>query len=212
MRRYRRVLKASKPVDKHYSKGRATKRESESYYKYPPIMEHWLEIEDNPWSGPATGSLGSGYPSPSATYQPSHLPRAPMVRSYDGRDSIVASYRVPASHRSQFHPAVAVPLSPQSPSQQSPAPRSWSSPPKYAASQSSSFNNPSQHVKPVFSKPSATVISGEGGSCPGERFFTKPTRPDLLQEDDIDMEFQDQPLNVSLLDTSDDPQIAPLTL
>ena len=214
LRRYKRVLKSSQPVDKCYPKGRSTKRES--YSKYPPIMEHWLEIEENPWSGQGTGPHGSGHPPPTVTYQPSHLPRAPMVRSYGGRDSIVANYRVPASYKSQFHPAVGVPLSPspQSPPQyQSPAPRSWSysSPPKYAASQSSSVN-PSQFVKPVFSQPSATVVSGEGGNCPGERFFGKPIRRDLLQEDEMDLEFQDQPLNVSLLDTSDDPPTAPLTL
>ena len=33
-----------------------------------------------------------------------------------------------------------------------------------------------------------------------------------MQEDESDLEFQDQPLNVSLLDTPIDPSIAPMTL
>ena len=61
---------------------------------------------------------------------------------------------------------------------QSPVPRSWSqsysSPPKYAASQSSSVNNQSQFLKPVFSQLSATMVSGEGGNYPEECFSVSP--------------------------------------
>ena len=137
----------------------------------PDIEEHWLEVKTNPWEGQGTGPYGS-----------SQVPRVPMVRLYGaGRDSIVANYRMPVCYKSQFQAVVSVHLSltPQLPPQfQSPAPRSWSqsysSPPKYAASQSSSVDNQSQFLKPVFSQLSATMVSGEGGNYPEECFSVSP--------------------------------------
>ena len=123
LRRHKRVLHFSQPMDRCYPKGRSTKRKSSSLF--PDIQEHWAEVESNPWEGQGTGQYGSN-------------PRFPMVRSYGaGRDSIVATYRLSESYRSQFQEAVGLPLptttQAQMPSQlQSPAARSqstYSSPP-----------------------------------------------------------------------------------
>ena len=171
LRRYKRVLKFSQPVDRCYPKGRSTKRKFS--HSYPDIEEHWLEVEANPWEGQGTGQYGSN-------------PRLPMVRTYGaGRDSIVANYRLSDSYKSQFKDAVGLPLptnTPQLPSQlQSPAPRSrsqstYSSPPKFSATQSSSVinYNPSLVKNPVYSQPSATVVSGEGATIRTNVFLACP--------------------------------------
>ena len=117
-RRYRRVLNTV-PADPCRPFGRQLKQPEESWC--PTVQESVVEEEDwNPWSAPGpTGMYGSGQTHHDDVYFP-RVPRAPLERTYLGRDSVVRNYRVPVSHRSSLQPAIVVPLNPQSPPPQYP--------------------------------------------------------------------------------------------